>query len=353
MGRYYTTAGCRRLRALETRLRNATMGTMLADGFGRNITNLRVSITDRCNLRCVYCMPAHPEWMAQPEIMSFEEIERLVRIAVSLGITDFRITGGEPTARKDLPGLVRRLAAVPGVKDLAMTTNGILLKKLARPLREAGLHRLNVSLDTLRGEKFVHIARRDGFRRTWEGIEEADREGFRPLKINMVVMRGVNDDEIADFAAMARTRPWQIRFIEFMPLDGDNIWSRDQVVTAREILAKIHAQWPIDLVADGPLTDPARIFRFKDGVGDIGIIASVSEPFCFACDRIRVTPDGKLRTCLFSSWETDIKGAMRAGASDEEIADLIRGAVAKKEAGHGINDPDFVKPKRAMYAIGG
>ncbi len=326
---------------------------MLVDGYGRGITNLRISVTDRCNLRCVYCMPAEPEWMPQPEILTFEEIERIVRVAVSLGITDFRITGGEPTARKNLPDLIRRVASVPGVKDLAMTTNGILLKKLARPLREAGLHRLNVSLDTLRGERFVHIARRGGFERVQEGIEEADRAGFRPLKINMVVLRGVNDDEVLDFAGMARTRPWQVRFIEFMPLDGDNAWTRDQVVPAKEILDRIHAKWPLDLVAQGPLTDPARIFRFRDGAGDIGVIASVSEPFCFACDRIRVTPDGKLRTCLFSTWETDVKGPMRAGASDAEVAAVVRAAVAKKEAGHGINDPDFVKPRRAMYAIGG
>jgi cyclic pyranopterin phosphate synthase len=326
---------------------------MLVDGYGRAITNLRISVTDRCNLRCVYCMPAEPEWMPQPEILTFEEIGRIVRVAVSLGITDYRITGGEPTARRNLPELIRRVASTPGVKDLAMTTNGILLSKLAGPLRESGLRRLNISLDTLRGEKFIHIARRDGFRETWEGIEAADAAGFRPLKINMVVMRGVNDDEVVEFAGMARTRPWQIRFIEFMPLDGDNVWTRDQVVTAKEILSKIHARWPLDLEADGPLSDPARIFRFKDGQGDIGLIASVSEPFCFACDRVRVTPDGKLRTCLFSTWETDLKGAMRAGATDAELADLFRGAVAKKEAGHGINDPKFVKPQRAMYAIGG
>jgi cyclic pyranopterin phosphate synthase len=326
---------------------------MLVDPYGRRVTNLRLSVTDRCNLRCVYCMPAVPEWLPQPEILTFEEIERIVRIAVSLGITDFRITGGEPTARKDLPDLVRRVASVPGVLDLAMTTNGILLKRLARPLREAGLHRLNVSLDTLKGEKFVHIARRDGFRQTWEGIEEAEAAGFRPLKVNMVVMRGVNDDEVVDFAGMARARPWQIRFIEFMPLDGDNLWTRDQVVPAKEILERVHARWPLEPVCGGALTDPARLFRFKDGKGDIGVIASVSEPFCFACDRIRVTPDGKLRTCLFSTWETDVKGPMRAGATDDEVAAIVRAAVAKKEAGHGINDPDFVKPKRAMYAIGG
>jgi cyclic pyranopterin phosphate synthase len=326
---------------------------MLKDSYGRAITNMRLSVTDRCNLRCVYCMPADPEWMPQPEILSFEEIERIARVAVSLGITDFRITGGEPTARRDLPDLVRRVCGVPGVQDVALTTNGILLRKLARPLWEAGLRRLNVSLDTLRGEKFVHIARRDGFRETWEGILEADRVGFRPLKINTVVMRDVNDDEVVEFAGMARERAWHIRFIEFMPLDGDRRWTRDQVVPAREILGKIHARWPLESVSDAPLTDPARVFRFKDGAGSIGIIASVTEPFCFACDRVRVTPDGKLRTCLFSNWETDLKGPMRSGASDDQVAALIREAVAKKEAGHGINDPDFVQPKRAMYAIGG
>jgi cyclic pyranopterin phosphate synthase len=325
----------------------------LVDGFGRVMTNLRLSVTDRCNLRCVYCMPAEPEWMPQPEILTFEELERIARVAVSLGITDFRITGGEPTARRDLPELVRRLASVPGVRDLAMTTNGILLTRLAAPLREAGLHRLNVSLDTLSGEKFVHLARRDGFRQTWEGIEAADRAGFTPLKINMVVLRGVNDDEVVEFAALSRTRPWQIRFIEFMPLDGDNAWSRDQVVPAREILERIHARWPLDLDAGGPLRDPARIYRFKDGRGDLGVIASVTEPFCGSCDRLRVTPDGKLRTCLFSTWETDLKGPMRAGAGDGELAELFRAAVAKKEPGHGINRADFVKPARAMYAIGG
>jgi cyclic pyranopterin phosphate synthase len=291
--------------------------------------------------------------MPQPEILTFEEIERLVRVAVSLGITDFRVTGGEPTARKDLPDLIRRIASVPGVRDLALTTNGILLRKLAGPLREAGLHRLNISLDTLRGEKFVHITRREGFRETWEGIEAADRAGFRPLKINMVVMRGVNDDEIVEFAGMARTRPWQIRYIEFMPLDGDGTWTREQVVPAREILERIHATWPLDLVSDGPRSDPARIFRFTDGKGDIGVIASVTEPFCAACDRIRVTPDGKLRTCLFSTWETDLKGPLRQGATDEDLRALLCSAVSRKEAGHGINRPDFVKPQRAMYAIGG
>lgn len=326
---------------------------MLVDGFGRAVTNLRISVTDRCNLRCTYCMPAEPEWMPQPEILSFEEIERLVRTAVSLGITDFRLTGGEPTARKDLPLLVRRLAALPGVKDLAMTTNGILLSKLAVPLREAGLQRLNVSLDTLQGEKFVHLARRDGFAQVWEGLAAAESAGFRPLKVNMVVLRGVNDDEVVDFAARARERDWRLRFIEFMPLDGDGTWTREQVVPGREILERIHARFPLDLAASGPLRDPARVYRFLDGRGDVGVIASVTEPFCGSCDRVRITPDGKLRTCLFSTWETDLKGPLRAGAGDLELAALFQAAVARKEAGHGINRADFIKPARTMHAIGG
>lgn len=326
---------------------------VLRDSFGRTITNMRISVTDRCNFRCIYCMPSKPEWVPQPQLLRFEEIERLVRIAVSLGITEFRITGGEPTARQDLPELLRRVCRVPGVRDVALTTNGLLLSKLARPLWEAGLRRINISLDTLQGEKFVHIARRDGFAQTWEGILEADRVGFRPLKINMVVMRGMNDDEVVEFARLARERPWDIRYIEFMPLDGDGMWSRDKVVPAREIVERVATRWPLEPISDQPLTDPARVFRFKDGSGTVGMIASVSEPFCFACDRMRVTPEGRLRTCLFSTWETDLKGPMRTGASDLEIAQLIRQSVAKKEAGHGINDPGFVKPKRPMYAIGG
>jgi cyclic pyranopterin phosphate synthase len=326
---------------------------MLVDGFGRVITNLRLSVTDRCNLRCVYCMPAEPVWMAKPELLRFEELERLARVAVSLGIVEFRVTGGEPTARRDLPDLIRRLAGLPGVEDLALTTNGILLRKLARPLREAGLKRLNVSLDTLRGERFVHLARRDGFRETLEGLEAADAAGFRPIKINMVVLRGVNDDEVVDFAEAARSRPWQIRFIEFMPLDGDGRWDRSQVVPAAEILDRIRDRWPLRPADGGTDSSPARLYRFADGKGDIGIIASVSEPFCGACDRVRITPDGKLRTCLFSTWETDLKGPMRAGATDEDLRGLFRAAVARKEAGHGINAPGFVKPERAMYAIGG
>jgi len=326
---------------------------MLVDGFGRVATDLRVSVTDRCNLRCVYCMPAEPEWLPRPEVLSFEEIERLVRVAAGLGVTHVRITGGEPTARRDLPELVRRVAAVPGIQDLAMTTNGVLLRKLAKPLREAGLQRLNVSLDTLRGERFVHIARREGLHEVLDGLDAATEAGFAPIKVNMVVMRGVNEDEVVDFAGLARDRAWQVRFIEFMPLDGDRSWSRERVVPAAEILDRVRARWPLVPASAGPLADPARRWRFEDGKGDIGVIASVTEPFCASCDRIRITPDGKLRTCLFAGWETDLKGPMRSGASDADLAAIFRSAVSRKEAGHGINAPGFVQPARAMNAIGG
>src|SRR5262245_17089339 len=295
----------------------------LKDSYGRVIDSCRISVTDRCNLRCVYCMPENPTWLPRMEILTFEEIVRFARICISIGIDRFRVTGGEPTARQELPTLVRMLANLPGLKDLAMTTNGILLEKLAQPLYDAGLRRINVSLDTLREEKFVHIARREGFGKVMAGLEAAERAGFRPIKINMVVMRGVNDDEVVDFAALSRTKPWHVRFIEFMPLDGDHRWTRDQVFPAQEILDRIQAKFPLER-SEGPLSDPARIFRFKDGLGDVGVIASVTEPFCFACDRIRITADGKLRTCLFSLGETDIRTLLRQGATDDEIARTLR-----------------------------
>lgn len=325
---------------------------LLTDSWNRTIRNCRISVTDRCNLRCTYCMPARPEWLPQTEVLTFEEIVRFVRVAVSLGIDKFRLTGGEPTARKDFVELVRLVAAVPGVRDLSMTTNGLLLAKLAGPLWESGLRRINVSLDTLREEKFVHITRRSGFAQVLEGLEAAVRTGFAPIKVNVVAMRGVNDDEILEFAALARTRPYQVRFIEFMPLDGDRTWSREKVVPAAEILDRIRAAHPIE-PANNAASEPARVWRFSDGAGDLGIIASVTEPFCWSCDRVRLTAEGKLRTCLFSTWETDLRALLRGGVDDAGIARAITGAVAKKEAGHGIHDPSFVQPPRAMYAIGG
>ncbi|MBI2932070.1 MAG: GTP 3',8-cyclase MoaA [Planctomycetes bacterium] len=327
---------------------------VLRDFYGRRIRNLRISITDRCNFRCIYCMPKDPQWMPREDLLTFEEIERVARIAVSIGIEKIRVTGGEPTARRDVPVLIDMLSRLRGLHDLSMTTNGLLLKELARPLWKAGLRRLNVSLDTLREEKFVHIARRDAFRKVWSGLEEAQQVGFAPIKVNMVVMRAYNEEEVVEFAKLARTRPWHIRFIEFMPLDGEGLWSREKVVPAQEILDRIReAGLALRQVSQGRLTDPARIFAFEDGVGEIGIIASVSEPFCFVCDRVRLTADGNFRTCLFSHTETPIRGLLRGGADDATIARVLVEAIRKKEAGHGINDPEFVKPKRAMYSIGG
>ena len=327
---------------------------ILKDAHGRRIRNLRISVTDRCNFRCIYCMPKDPHWMPHENIMTFEEIVRFARIAISTGIEKIRLTGGEPTARKDFPKLVAMIAPLEGLHDLSVTTNGMLLKKLAQPLWDAGLRRINISLDTLKEEKFVHIARRDALPEVMAGIEEARRVGFSPLKINMVVMRNHNEDEVGAFARLSREGPFHVRYIEFMPLDGDGIWSRDKVVPAQEILDRIRAEvGDLETMSGGTLSDPARLFRFKDGRGDIGVIASVSEPFCFACDRIRITADGKIRTCLFSHSETDVLGMMRGGADDATIAKTVVDAVWKKEAGHGINDPGFLQPKRAMYAIGG
>jgi cyclic pyranopterin phosphate synthase len=330
------------------------MGYQLTDSFGRTIDNLRVSVTDQCNFRCIYCMPEEGMiFSPKEEILTFEEITRIVRIAAGLGIEKIRLTGGEPTVRKDLPVLVRMLASVPGIRDIGMTTNGFLLKKMARDLREAGLPRINVSLDTLDPEKFKLMTRRDVLHRVIEGLEEAEKYFQLPIKVNAVAIRGYTDDEVLDFALLARTRPYQIRFIEFMPLDADHTWSREKVLTGAEIIGRIDAVWPLEPVLRPDQREPADLFRFKDGRGEIGLIASVSEPFCASCNRIRVTADGKLRTCLFSLWETDLKTPLRSGASDRTIADMIVEAVRNKEPGHHINDPTFVQPVRTMSAIGG
>ncbi len=326
---------------------------MLVDSFQRKMRSLRIAITDRCNLRCVYCMPEEPRWMARRDLLTFEELTRLSRVAISLGIDKIRLTGGEPTLRKGLPDFIRQLRSLEGLRDLSLTTNGILLDQLATPLQEAGLLRINVSLDTLQEDRFKEVTRREAFRRTWAGIEAAEKAGFDPLKVNVVVMKGYNEDEIAGFAKLVRERSWQIRFIEFMPLDGEGNWTRGKVVPASEILKTISSVGEVEEVPGVPASDPARKYRFKDGSGEFGIIASVSTPFCESCDRIRITADGHLRTCLFSHRETDLKGPMRKGATNEEIAGLIRAAVLKKEAGHGMDDPAFLRPERAMYRIGG
>ncbi len=326
---------------------------MLIDSFDRTIRNLRISITDRCNLRCLYCMPAHPHWMERKEILTFEELTRLARVAVSLGVEKIRLTGGEPTVRRDLPDFVRKLSPLEGLKDLSLTTNGILLDTLAQPLWDSGLRRINISLDTLKEDRFEEMTRREAFRRTWKGLEASDRAGFSPIKVNVVVIKGHNEDEVVYFARLAREKLWQVRFIEFMPLDAEGHWNREKVVPAREIIDRISAVFPVEEVPDVPASEPARRYRFLDGRGEFGVIASVTEPFCGSCDRIRITADGKLRTCLFSHREADLKTPLREGVEDAHLAEIIKGAVGKKEAGHGMDDPAFLKPDRAMYLIGG
>jgi len=330
------------------------MSYQLTDSFGRTINNLRVSVTDQCNFRCIYCMPEEGMiFQPRDEILTFEEITRFVGIAADLGISKLRLTGGEPTVRKDLPILVRMLSEIPGVRDMAMTTNGFLLRKMSRDLHEAGLPRINVSLDTLDQEKFKEMTRRDVLHKVLDGLEEATGYFQLPIKINVVAMKGYTEDELLDFAKLARTGPYQVRFIEFMPLDADRSWTRDQVLDGAEIIERISAQWPLDAVKRPDQREPADLFRFRDGKGEIGLIASVSEPFCGSCNRIRITADGKLRTCLFSINETDIKALLRGGASDAEIAETVIEAVGNKEPGHHINEPDFVQPERTMSSIGG
>ncbi len=323
----------------------------LPDRHGRVATRLRLSVTDRCDLRCTYCMPADPTWLPHSEILTFEELLRLTRIAVGLGVERVRVTGGEPLVRKDLPTLIRGLHGLEGLKSVSLTTNGTQLKEMAPSLRDAGLSTLNVSLDTLNATTFRTLARTDGLDKVLAGIEEADRLGFR-LKLNMVVVRGLNDAEIPAFGRLARERGWDIRFIEFMPLDGDRTWNRTKVVPAAEIRAALEAVAPLAAAPSNP-SDPARAWRFADGKGRIGIIASVTEPFCETCDRIRITADGKIRTCLFATTETDLKTAMRQGADDETLAEMLAGAVLAKGPGHLINTARFEQPERAMHAIGG
>lgn len=327
----------------------------LKDTFGRVIDDLRISLTDRCNFRCVYCMPAEGlAWLPKREILSFEEILRLARVFIDLGVRTIRLTGGEPLMRQDIDVLIEGLTRLDPSLDLSMTTNGFFLKEKAKRLAEAGLKRINVSLDSLQPERFERMVRRDGqlVFKILEGMRLAREVGLAPIKINCVVMRGYNDDELADFARLGRENDYQVRFIEYMPLDAQGEWSMKTVVPGAEILARIHAHFPV-APASSNGSEPATVYRFADGRGAIGVIASVTEPFCDSCNRIRITSDGQLRTCLFSLHEHNLKGLLRSGAIDEEIADFIIAAVWKKEAGHKINQPDFVKPTRSMSAIGG
>lgn len=337
----------------------------LVDPFGRTIKDLRISVTDRCNFRCTYCMPSEGmQWVPRAEVLTFEEIERMARIFVErFEVDGLRLTGGEPTVRAHLPVLVSKLARlrVPDTSnspfagrapDLAITTNGATFRLLAHELREAGLDRVNVSLDTLREDRFLQITRRDELVRVLDGIEAAKEAGFRPVKVNAVIERGVNDDEIVDLARFGRDNDVEVRFIEFMPLDATGHWMSDKVVSQDEIVAAIAAHFPLEqLPARGAA--PADRWRYVDGRGTVGVIPTVTKPFCGDCDRVRLTADGQFRTCLFATNEFDFRALMRGGASDDDLAAEIQRAVGTKWAGHQINQVTFVRPRRSMSQIGG
>jgi GTP 3',8-cyclase len=327
----------------------------LLDGSGRQIKSVRVSVTDKCNFRCRYCMPAEGlEWLKRDEILSFEEIQRLVALLAALGVTEIRLTGGEPLVRRDLPELVRMLAQAPGVDDVSLTTNGVLLDRLAGPLVEAGLRRINVSLDSLNHTRFAEITRRDALDKVLRGLEAAERHPeLRPIKINCVALRGFTEQEVPALAELARRKPYVVRFIEFMPLDADEIWRKEDVLTGAEIKAIAEAEVGPLVELPAKPSSTARRFRFADGVGELGFVNPVSEPFCSSCDRIRLTAQGQLRTCLFSRREWDLKTPLREGASEAELEALLRWAVAHKELKHKINDPGFVRASRSMSQIGG
>lgn len=329
----------------------------LVDPFGRIIRDLRISITDRCNFRCTYCMPEEGmQWLPRSEVMTFEEIERLARLFVErYGVEGIRLTGGEPTVRAHLPTLVEKLAAIDGPSgplDLAMTTNGATMRLLAPSLQAAGLRRVNISLDTLDREKFERMTRRDQLERVLDGIDASQQAGFDPVKINAVIERGVNDDEIVDLATFGRDRGVEVRFIEFMPLDASGHWITDKVVGQDEIVAAIDAVYPLEqMPARGAA--PADRFRYLDGAGMVGVIPTVTKPFCGDCDRVRLTAEGEFRTCLFATREFDLMSAMRDGDSDDQLAARIEAAVATKWAGHRINQVNFIRPGKSMSQIGG
>ena len=330
------------------------MRAPLVDSFDRRIESVRVSVTDRCNFRCRYCMPAEGlDWLQRSEVMTFEEIERLATLLASMGVSHLRLTGGEPLVRRDVPDLVERLAKVPGLDDLSLTTNGVALRSLAGPLVDAGLRRINVSLDSLDHTRFAEITRRDMLDRVLEGLEEAERyPELRPIKVNAVAMRGFTEREVVAFAELARRKPYVVRFIEFMPLDADRTWSKADVLTGDEIRAMIEAVYPL-VRLDAPASSTAERWGFADGQGEIGFINPVSQPFCSSCDRIRITAEGALRTCLFAQNETDLRTPMRTGASDAELEAIIREALLGKRMKHEIGEPGFVRTAKSMSQIGG
>jgi GTP 3',8-cyclase len=326
----------------------------LHDGHGRRISDLRVSVTDRCNFRCQYCMPAEGlPWLDRADVLSFEEIERIVALLAQMGVTTLRLTGGEPLVRREFPKLAAALKAVAGLQELSITTNGFLLERDAAALVAAGVDRFNVSVDSLQRDRFYAQTRRDALPRVLAGLEHL--AGFpeaHPIKVNAVAIRGFTEQEVLPFARFAREHPYEVRFIEYMPLDGDRAWQPGQVLTGAEIRAAIHAVYPLAEAERAPHAT-ARVHRFADGTGSIGFINPVSEPFCGDCNRIRLTADGRLRTCLFSLNETDLRGPLRAGATDDDLEQIVRTAVWAKELKHHVNEPGFIQPARTMSAIGG
>jgi GTP 3',8-cyclase len=326
----------------------------LMDGHGRPIGDVRISVTDRCNFRCTYCMPAEGlPWLQRDALLTYEEIARLVRILSEMGVHDVRLTGGEPLVRKELWRLVEALAAIPGVHDLSLTTNGYLLEAQVGDLVAAGLRRVNVSLDALAADRFFQLTRRDALDRVLTGLKAAQAyPELRPIKVNAVALRGFTEDEVLRFAEFARTEPYEVRFIEFMPLDADHEWDMDKVLPGAEIKAIIETEY--ELVPLGrERHGTARRYRFADGKGEIGFISPVTEPFCGDCNRIRLTAEGMLRTCLFSMNETDLRAPLRDGASDAEVEEIVRDAVWRKELKHHVGEPGFVQPPRSMSRIGG
>ena len=344
---------------MQTTLANAISSRpirrSLIDQWGRVHTSLRLSVTDRCNIRCFYCMPMeNANFRSRDELLTYDELARFVRVAVSLGIAKYRLTGGEPLVRHDLPALVKQLAAIDGVEELALTTNGILLADLATELKAAGLQRLNVSLDALSEATFEKISRRKGLQRVLDGLFAARAAGFENIRLNAVAIRSLTEEEIVPLAEFARNHDFQLRFIEFMPLDADNQWQRRQVLTCDEIRRILESHFcPLVASERIDLAQPAVDFRFVDGRGTIGFINPVSQPFCGTCNRLRLTAEGQVRTCLFSTVEWDARAVMRGGGSDDEIAKLVRECVWHKRFAHAVGEANFVKPARAMYQIGG
>jgi GTP 3',8-cyclase len=327
---------------------------LLHDGHGRRISDLRVSVTDRCNFRCQYCMPADGlPWLERSEILTFEEIARVVRVMAGMGVTDVRLTGGEPLVRRQFPRLVELLARVEGVEDLSLTTNGYLLERDADALVAAGIQRVNVSIDSLQRDRFFHMTRRDSLPQVLRGLDAIARHPeVRPVKVNAVAMRGFTEEEALPFAEFARSTAFQVRFIEFMPLDADHAWTPDSVLSGDELRRIIHAVHPLEEQPREPHST-ARVYRFCDGRGEIGFVNPVSEPFCADCNRVRLTADGKLRTCLFSLHETDLREPLRDGSSDEQLEQIVRHAVWRKELKHHVGEKGFRQPLRTMSAIGG